>query len=69
MPNFTITLERTVTIRETGEIAITADDLGQAERLARERILLGLTSVRWRSDLTDAGRVVVVDAEERSNAA
>lgn len=69
MPNFTITLERTVTIRETGEVAITADDLGQAERLVRERIIRDEANVRWQSDLSDAGRIVVVDADEQADVA
>lgn len=65
MNQFTITLERTVVTREVGHVTVAASDLGEAERLARDRVHgEAPLDVDWRVELEDAGRVVVVDVEE-----
>jgi hypothetical protein len=70
MTQFNITLERTVTTREIGRVVVDASDLGEAERVARQRVRgQAQIDVDWRADLEDAGRVVVVDVEEISTAA
>ena len=66
MPIFTIRLERTVISREVAEVAIDADDFGDAERQARQQAKAGaLDERRWRVAMREVGRVVVVDVEER----
>ncbi|TSJ61424.1 hypothetical protein FO470_13105 [Starkeya sp. 3C] len=65
MSVFNITLERTVTTRETGQVTVDAADLGEAERIARSQVRNGTAlDVDWQSDISDASRVVVVDVEE-----
>ena len=65
MPDFVIELERTVTARETSQFVVKAADLGEAERLARERVGSGLdAAVRWRVSVAQPGRPVVVDVVE-----
>lgn len=69
MTQFTITLERTVTTREVGQVTVDATDLGAAERLARGRVR-GSPSldIDWQVDMEEAGRVVVIDVEEQDGA-
>lgn len=70
MTQFTITLERTVTTREIGRVVVDAADLGEAERVARQRVRgEAPVDVDWHADLEDAGHVVVVDVEEINAAA
>lgn len=70
MTQFTITLERTVTTREIGRVVVDASDLGEAERVARQRVRGDARiDVDWHADLEDAGHVVVVDVEEIDAAA
>lgn len=66
MTQFTVTLERTVTTREVGHVTVDAADLGEAERIARGKVQVGPSlDIDWRVDMEAAGRVVVVDVEER----
>lgn len=70
MTQFSITLERTVTTREIGRVVVDAADLGEAERVARQRVRSDAQiDVDWHADLEDAGHVVVVDVEEINTAA
>lgn len=71
MPFFNVSLERTVTSRESGHIAVEAADLGEAERLAREQVRAGedLVDAHWQPQIVEAGHVVVVDVEEDARAA
>ncbi|MCK0196525.1 hypothetical protein MWN34_06320 [Ancylobacter sp. 6x-1] len=66
MPNFTVTLERTITIRQRAEISVEAADFGAAELIARQMAREGsfAPDPRWFSDQRDEGRTVVVDIEE-----
>ncbi|MCK0209707.1 hypothetical protein MWN33_16865 [Starkeya koreensis] len=70
MSQFTITLERTVTMREVGHVTVEATDLGEAERIARDRVQhAAALNVDWQVEMEDAGRAVVVDVEEFDAAA
>jgi len=65
MPVFNVSLERTVTSRESGHIRVEATNLGEAERLARAKVKAGAPlEARWRAQSTEVGHVVVVDVEE-----